>query len=175
MTFGTPPDRREDDIFYGDLLASTHGDKEQLRVLMDVDASSLTQQLDPNNRVRSYFHCGKLAQYAADMKDRAKGEVVFQKFVADREKWLGRAKVSGSGGRFPSRLAYEAIEIETNTPEDARGSRAERQARLNRLIDEIKAYRDDMPEDSRGEAGRAEGSGVEANPTSRPASLRPAV
>lgn len=88
-----PPDKRQDDILFGDQFG-TNGDRDSLAHLMGVDPGQITQQLDPNNRKRSYFHCGKLALFAAYAYDRLhggqRGETLWQDLCRAREVWLGK-------------------------------------------------------------------------------------
>lgn len=87
-----PPDKRQDDILFGDQWKD-HGDRDTLAGLMKVDNAQVTLQLDPDNRVRSYHHCGKLALFAAYAKDRMsgghRGETLWQDYVRTREAWIG--------------------------------------------------------------------------------------
>lgn len=155
------PDRRTDDALFADLFPTT-GLRTTLAQLMNTTSSSVTQQLAQENRDKSYFHCGKLALYAGYMIDRmvggARGEVLWADLVRLRQTLLGLTR--GLRERFPSRLAYEVIEVETNSEDRSRVPVAQRRERVRQLISELEEY-DAWLASGEGEASR-DGEGPQA-------------
>lgn len=87
------PDRRADDTLFANLFTST-GDRTALARLMDTSNSSVTQQLDPDNPDKSYYHAGKCALFASYTMDAVdggtRGEALWRDLSEARERWIGR-------------------------------------------------------------------------------------
>lgn len=137
-----PPDKRKDDILFGDLFLG-HGWRDTLARLMGVDNSQVTLQLDADSRVRSYYHCGKLALYAADMADAqdggARGDVLWNDLADARAGWLG-ARKRPVKVKFPSRLAHEVIDLELNGDELDKIPATRRLELVRKLIRDLESY-----------------------------------
>src|SRR5687768_4052486 len=103
-----PPDRRTDDAFFADQFPKS-GERTSLAQPMNTTPSSVTQQLAAENKDKSYYHCGKLALYAAYTMDAwvggTRGELLWNDMVRFRERLLGLIRPSRT--KFPSRLAHE--------------------------------------------------------------------
>lgn len=166
------PDRSTDDAFFADQFPKT-GQRTTLAQLMNTTPSQITQQLAPENRDKSYFHCGKLALFAAYSIDAilggARGDVLWNDMVSFRERLLGVIRPSRT--RFPSRLAHEVIEVELNAEDRAAASLASRRGRIRQLIAELEEYDAHLAAAVGGEGSRdgegSERAGREAD-TQRP-------
>lgn len=156
-----PPDRRRDDIFFGDLFPG-NGARTALAQMMSTTPSSVTQQLDPDNTDKSYYHAGKCALYAADAIDAqdggARGDVLWNDLAESRSKWLGQKRRVLL--KFPSRLAHEVIDLELNTEELDQIPTARRLGLVRKLIRDLESYANGlMLDDLEGETPLSEGEG----------------
>jgi hypothetical protein len=165
----TQPDRRRDDSFFADLFPST-GSRTSLAQMMNTSPSSVTQQLAPESDVKSYYHAGKCALYAADMIDRMegghRGEVLWLDLVESRQEWLGKGRAAVT--RFPARLAHEVIEVELNTAEIHQVPVARRKEKIRTLIKALEAYYAGIDDGDSSRDGEGPQAGQAGADTQRP-------